>query len=198
VGSYYHDIGKILRPYFFVENQTDGENVHEKLDPVTSAQIIISHVADGLVLARRYGLPDKIQAFIPEHHGTMLAAYFYRMAINSSEDRSNVDESDFRYAGPKPQSKETAIVMLADSTEARVRAERPPTPEDMDRLTRETINDRLGDGQLDECDLTLRDLEVIREAFLAVLQGIFHPRIQYPEATSQERDRRSAQRMTRT
>jgi len=187
VGSYYHDIGKILRPYFYSENQSDGENVHEKLDPVTSAQIIISHVSDGLVLAKRYGLPEKIKAFIPEHHGTMLVSYFYRMALQNAQDRQAVDESSFRYPGPKPRSKETAIVMLADSCEARIRADRPASPGDMDRLIRKTINDRLADGQLDECDLTLRELDVIRGAFLDVLKGIFHPRIQYPETPAEER-----------
>lgn len=187
VGSYYHDIGKILRPYFFSENQSDGENVHEKLDPVTSAQIIISHVTDGLVLAKRYGLPDRVRDFIPEHHGSLLVSYFYRTAIQSAKNPDTVDEADFRYPGPKPHSKETAIVMLADSCEARIRADRPPTPEEMDQLIRRTINDRLADSQLDQCDLTLRDLEMIRGAFLGVLQGIFHPRIQYPEMTRQER-----------
>jgi len=189
VGSYYHDIGKILRPYFFSENQADGENVHEKLDPVTSAQIIISHVTDGLVLAKRYGLPDKIRAFIPEHHGTMLVSYFYRMAVQNNGGPDGVDEADFRYPGPRPSSKESAIVMLADSCEARIRADRPSSPEVMDRLIRQTISERLSDGQLDQCDLTLRDLDVIRGAFLAVLQGVFHPRIQYPEMPGQDRKR---------
>ena len=191
VGSYYHDIGKILRPYFFSENQSAGENVHEKLDPVTSAQIIISHVTDGLVLAKRYGLPDRIRDFIPEHHGTLLVSYFYRTAVQNSADRDSIDESDFRYPGPKPRSKETAIVMLADSCEALIRADRPSTPEEMDHLIRQTISNRLADGQLDQCDLTLRDLEVIRGAFLGILQGIFHPRIQYPEMTLQERKQQS-------
>jgi len=180
VGAYYHDIGKTLRPYFFAENQSDGENVHDRLDPVTSAQIIISHVTDGLVLAKKYGLPEKIRAFIPEHHGTTLVSYFYRRAQDNNLSEE-IEENNFRYPGPKPQSKETAIVMLADSIEARVRADRPSTPAEMARLVREVINDRLVEGQLDECDLTLRDLEKIREAFLTVLQGIFHPRVQYPE-----------------
>jgi len=109
--------------------------------------------------------------------------------VQNSGDAEEVDEADFRYPGPKPSSKESAIVMLADSCEARIRADRPPSPEGMDRLIRETITERLADGQLDQCDLTLRDLEVIRGAFLGVLQGIFHPRIQYPEMTAQERRR---------
>ncbi|MCE5260137.1 MAG: HDIG domain-containing protein [Chloroflexi bacterium] len=185
VGSYYHDIGKTLHPYFFVENQGDGPNPHDQLDPKTSAEIIISHVTEGIELARKYDLPEKVVAFIPEHHGTTLVAYFYRMAVQESE-ADYVDESSFRYHGPKPQSKETAIVMLADSIEALVRANHPNTHEEVERLIRQIINDRLVSGQLDECDLTLRDLDKIRQAFAGVLLGIFHPRIKYPEKAKQK------------
>lgn len=180
VGCYYHDIGKILRPYFFSENQSDGENPHDKLDPRTSAEIIISHTTDGLALARKHKLPERVCAFTIEHHGTTVVTYFYRRAVQES-DGQDVDENDFRYPGPKPQSRETAIVMLADSIEAWVRANRPSTQAEMERVIRQVINDRLIGGQLDECDLTLKDLDNIREAFISVLQGIFHPRIQYPE-----------------
>ena len=188
VGSYYHDIGKTNRPYFFAENQSDGENPHDKLDPHTSADIIISHTADGLALAHKYKLPDKVCSFIPEHHGTTLVTYFYRRATQESEGRE-VNEDDFRYPGPKPQSKESAIVMLADSIEAWVRANRPPTQAEMERVIRRVINDRLISGQLDECELTLLDLDKIREAFISVLQGIFHPRIQYPERAARQNHR---------
>jgi len=184
VGSYYHDIGKTTRPYFFAENQNDGENPHDRLDPRTSAEIIIAHTADGLALARKYGLPDKVRDFIAEHHGTNLVTYFYRRA-NQENPQGSVNEELFRYPGPKPQSKETAIVMLADSIEAWVRANRPATQAEMERVIRQVINDRLVSGQLDECDLTLRDLDKIREAFSSVLQGIFHPRVQYPEKAPQ-------------
>ncbi|MBC7317037.1 MAG: HDIG domain-containing protein, partial [Chloroflexi bacterium] len=180
VGSYYHDIGKTLQPYFFTENQTEGENPHDALDPRTSAEIIISHVTKGLELAEKAKLPDKVRAFIPEHHGTTLVTYFYRRA-NQEADGQEVDEAHFRYPGPKPQSKETAIVMLADSVEAWSRANRPATQAEMERLVRQVINDRLVSGELDECDLTLKDLDRIRESFISVLQGIYHPRIQYPE-----------------
>ncbi|MFQ6014135.1 MAG: HD family phosphohydrolase [Anaerolineae bacterium] len=180
VGAYYHDIGKTLRPYFFSENQSDGINVHERLDPKTSAQIIISHVKDGLELAKKYGLPEKIRAFIPEHHGTRLATYFYHQAVEQAGDEA-VDEEDFRYPGPKPQTPESAIVMLADGVEAAARATHPTSPEEIDKLLRKIINDRLLSGQLDECDLSLRDIDLIREAFANILQGIFHPRVQYPE-----------------
>jgi len=182
VGAYYHDIGKTVRPYFFVENQLSGVDPHERLDPNTSAQIIISHVQDGLDLAEKYKVPAAIRNFIPEHQGTGLTLYFYRMAVKAAGDEGqSVREEHFRYPGPKPQSRETAIVMLADSCEARVRSARPASVEEIHRIIHETIKARLDAGELDECDLTLRDLEQIRAAFLHVLQGVFHPRVQYPE-----------------
>lgn len=182
VGSYYHDVGKTMRPYFFTENQVGSVNPHERLDPRTSAQIIISHVQDGLDLADKYGLPSAVRAFIPEHHGTGLVLAFYRTAVrDAGEDGDSVREEDYRYPGPKPQSKETAVVMLADSSEARVRSAGPESAEEMDRIIRDTIGNRLDSGQLSGADLTLRDLDQIREAFLNVLQGVFHPRVRYPE-----------------
>jgi putative nucleotidyltransferase with HDIG domain len=188
VGTYYHDIGKTVRPYFFTENRVGDVNPHERLDPRTSAQIILSHVADGLDLAERHHLPSAIRAFIPEHQGTGLTLAFYRMAVNEAGgDSSQVREEDYRYPGPRPQSRETAIVMLADSCEARIRSARPNSTEEMDRLIRETIKAKVDEGQLDESDLTLRDLEEIREAFLNVLQGVFHPRVKYPEPVKVKR-----------
>jgi cyclic-di-AMP phosphodiesterase PgpH len=189
VGSYYHDIGKTLQPYFFAENQGDGKNPHDDLDPATSAEIILSHPREGLRLARKYRLPDRVCAFIPEHHGTTLQTYFYRRASQQSEE--DVNEDDYCYPGPKPQTKETAIVMLADSIEAWVRANRPSTQAEMERVIRRVINDRLVSGQLDECDLTLKDLDAIRMAFNSVLQGIFHPRVQYPERSEQRSPRKN-------
>ncbi len=188
VGSYYHDIGKTLRPHFFSENQTDGQNPHDKLDPQTSAEIVIAHTIEGLELARRYRLPDKVCAFIAEHHGTTLVSYFYRKASQAAEDHE-VDEAAFRYPGPKPQSRETAILMLADAVEAWVRADRPATEPEMERVIRRVINDRLIGGQLDETELTLKDLDRIREAFGSVLKGLYHPRIQYPERAVQRNER---------
>lgn len=184
VGAYYHDVGKIARPYFFVDNQEEGVNVHERLDPQTSAQIIISHVEDGLDLAKKYGLPSKIRDFIPQHHGTSLATYFYHQARQSEGDE--VNEEDFRYPGPKPQSKETAIVMLADGCEAAVRAERPDSLQGIEEVVRKVVGSKMLDGQLDECDLTLRDLDEIRGAFVSILQGVFHPRVKYPEEAKVE------------
>jgi len=179
VGAYYHDVGKIVRPYFFVDNQVEGINVHERLDPRTSAQIVISHVKDGLDLAKKYRLPSKVRDFIPQHQGTGLATYFYCKAREGEGD--TVNEENFRYPGPKPQTKETAIVMLADSCEAVVRAERPASVEEIEAVVRKVISGKMLDGQLDECDLTLRDLDGIRDAFVSILQGVFHPRIKYPE-----------------
>ena len=131
-------------------------------------------------LARKYRLPDKVRDFIPEHHGTTLVTYFYRQA-NQNGDGEDIREEDYCYPGPKPQTRETGIVMLADGVEAAVRAQRPTTHAEMERIMRQIINDRLVSGQLDECDLTLKELDRIREAFGNVLQGVFHPRIQYPE-----------------
>jgi len=184
VGAYYHDVGKITRPYFFVDNQVEGVNVHERLDPRTSAQIVISHVKDGLDLAKKYRLPSKVRDFIPQHHGTSLATYFYQQARESEGDE--VNEEDFRYPGPKPQTKETAIVMLADNCEAAVRAERPASLEEIEELVRKVIGNKVLAGQLDECDLTLRDLDEIRSAFVSILEGVFHPRIKYPEEAKVE------------
>ncbi len=181
VGAYYHDVGKLSTPHFFAENQAEGMNPHSRLDPHTSAQIIINHVREGLKLADRYHLPREVRDFIPQHHGTMLVRYFYVKAVEEAGDASKVNESDFRYPGPKPQRKETAILMLADGVEAAVRASAPHTQEEIDRVIRNIFAERLLDGQLDESNLTLRDLNVIRTAFMEVLKGLYHPRVKYPE-----------------
>jgi putative nucleotidyltransferase with HDIG domain len=182
VGSYYHDIGKTVRPLFFAENRGGDIDPHEHLDPATSAQIVLSHVQDGLDLAEKYNLPEAIRAFIPEHQGKGLTLSFYRMAVKAAEATGQpVDEATYRYPGPRPQSQETAIVMLADSCEARVRSARPSSPDEIDRILRETIKYKLDHGELGESDLTLRDLDRIREAFLSVLMGMFHARVAYPE-----------------
>jgi putative nucleotidyltransferase with HDIG domain len=182
VGTYYHDVGKTVRPYFFTENRVGSENPHKNMDPRTSASIIISHVQDGLDLAEQYNLPSAVRAFIPEHHGTSLVLAFYRMAVSAAADGDEeVQEEDFRYPGPKPQTKETAILMLADGCEARVRSAEPESAEEIERLIHEMVKARLDSGQLDESDLTLHDLQVVQASFLNVLQGVFHPRVKYPE-----------------
>jgi len=181
VGAYYHDVGKTVRPYFFVENQVEGMNVHDRLDPHTSAQIVISHVSDGLALARKYHLPSRISAFIPEHQGTAVNSYFYHRAKEQKGEGQEVREEDYRYPGPKPQSKETAIVMLADSCEAAARASQVNDPDEITALVQKIIRGQIAQGELDESDLTLRDLSRIRDVFVSILQGIRHPRIEYPE-----------------
>lgn len=178
IGGYYHDIGKLSRPYAFIENQMDGENIHDQLDAYTSARIILAHVSDGLQLAVKYGIPSRIQDLIAQHHGTMLVQYFYRQACQGAE--SSVDESAFRYPGPKPQTREAGIMMLADGVEATVRASRDHSAEIVTRIVDKIIQDRVTSGQLDECELTLSDLRKVRQAFIAVLQSIYHPRIEYP------------------
>jgi cyclic-di-AMP phosphodiesterase PgpH len=181
VGAYYHDIGKTVRPYFFIENRVGSVDPHERLDPKTSAQIIVSHVQDGLDLAKKHRLPAAIRAFIPEHQGTDLVLAFYRMAVKAADDGDSVREEDFCYPGPKPQSRETAIVMLADGCEARVRSAQPRSVEEIEEIITATIKSKMEQGQLDDSDLTLHDLSEIATAFLSVLQGVFHPRIKYPE-----------------
>lgn len=178
-GSYYHDVGKIRRPYFFIENQIGGENLHDKLSPNLSRLIILQHVDDGVMLARQYKIPEQIIDFIREHHGTTLISYFYYRALKENPD--NVKEEDYRYKGPKPRSKETAIVMLADAVEAAVRSLSDPSPQKIEDTVRGVIIDRLNDGQLNDSPLTLKDIEVIITSFIKVLNGLFHPRIEYPE-----------------
>lgn len=189
VGSYYHDIGKLKRPYFFIENQMTRENPHDKIAPSLSTLIITSHVKDGLDLAREYKLPRAIEAIIEQHHGTCLVSYFYQRALESDRPEL-VAESDFRYDSVKPQSKEAALVMLADSVEAAIRSLQKPTPGRLEGLTRKIIKEKLHDGQLDECDLTFKDLDRIAETFVRVLGGIFHSRIEYPESMLTEIERR--------
>lgn len=179
VGAYYHDIGKVKRPYFFIENQLGQENPHDKMSPALSAVVITAHVKDGLELAREYRLPATVSAFIAEHHGTALVSYFYSRA--AQQDGPRVEEEGFRYDTPRPRSRETAIVMLADAVEAAVRALPDPTPAAIEAVVAKIIGSRLQDRQLDEAPLTLRDLDAISRAFVRVLSGIYHPRIEYPE-----------------
>ncbi len=181
VGAYYHDVGKIKNPHFFVENQTEGVNAHDTLnDPYKSAEIIVGHVKEGVALAKKHRVPGRIQDFIRQHHGTTTVAFFLAKAIER-DGAALVDESRFHYTGPKPQWRETAILMLADSVEAVTRAKKPTSIDSIDKIVRDIITERLTDGQLDECTLTLLDLNTIREAFVKVLQGIYHPRIAYPD-----------------
>ncbi len=183
VGSYYHDVGKVMHPALFSENQMGNVNIHDSLDPRTSARVVVAHVRDGLALAQEQGLPARIRDFVAQHHGTRLATYFYHRATQGGVE---VDPEPFRDPGPRPQTKETAIVMLADSVEAAARAGEQRSPEEMDELVDRIVVERTAEGQLNECDLTFADLEKVREAFKGILKGIFHPRIEYP-ATLEEK-----------
>ncbi|MCW5878555.1 MAG: HDIG domain-containing protein [Anaerolineales bacterium] len=183
IGSLYHDAGKARQPHFFIENQVPGsKNPHDALTPQESAKVILQHVPDGLQLAAKHHLPRRIQDFIAEHHGTLLARYQYAKALEAAGgDESKVDLNEFRYPGPKPGSRETALVMLADGCEARTRSERPDTREELRALVKNVIDNRLAQGQLENTDLTLQDLKVIEDVFVSGLRGVYHPRLVYPE-----------------
>lgn len=181
VGAYYHDIGKTVRPYFFAENILDGSSPHEKLDPLTSAQIIISHVKDGVDLAQKYKLPERIQDFIREHHGRSLVKYFYLQAQRQHDGETPIAEADFRYPGPNPRSRETAVLMLADTCEAAVRAMRPASREELEMIVNRLIDERIASGELNDSNLTFHELQIVKDVFLQVLQGVHHPRILYPD-----------------
>lgn len=180
VAAYYHDVGKIARPYFFIENQVEGTNIHDDMDPSSSAQAILSHVTEGVALARRYRLPAEVGDVIQQHHGSRLASFFYGKAATAARARGeDLSEEAFRYPGPKPQTKVVALVMLADAVEATVRSNPRHSSEELERVVREIVLEQLLD-QLDESGLTLKELEAIRKAFVSVLQGVYHPRLQYP------------------
>lgn len=180
VGAYYHDVGKTRRPLFFVENQMTKENPHEKIAPSLSHLIITSHVSDGLEMLQKAGLPKPIRDICATHHGTTILWYFYNKA-KEQDKNGTVKIDDFRYPGPKPKTRECAIVMICDAVEAAVRSMSKPTPNRVEGVIRKIIRDRLEDGQLDECDLTLQDLDVMIPAFMKTLKGIYHARIEYPD-----------------
>jgi putative nucleotidyltransferase with HDIG domain len=191
VGSYFHDIGKMLKPHYFIENQT-GENRHDALEPALSTLIIIGHVKDGVALAEQYRLPRPIIDFIQQHHGTTLVEYFYREALRQQESQGlsapRADgqphplEPTFRYPGPKPQTRENGIVMLADAVESSSRALSVPTPGSLRKLVHDLLMKRLLDGQFEESGLTLTELHVIEESLCKGLIALYHSRIKYPEA----------------
>lgn len=188
VGALYHDVGKTLNPLFFIENQIQGEpNPHDDLDPVVSAATIIRHVSDGLDLSKKHNLPPRIQDFIAEHHGTLLTRYQYNRAVEAAGgDPEPIDQAKFRYPGPKPHSRETALIMLADGCEARARAEHPKNEAEIRSIVKKIFDNCLKDSQLDETRLTLKDISMISESFVASLMGIYHQRINYPELSTEE------------
>ncbi|MBW1801530.1 MAG: HDIG domain-containing protein, partial [Deltaproteobacteria bacterium] len=185
VSAYYHDIGKMKKPLYFIENQMGGENKHEKLAPSMSSLILISHVKDGVELARENKIGREIIDIIQQHHGTSLISFFYqkakdRMVVKGGK-ATDIKEEDFRYPGPKPQTKEAGLVMLADMVEAAARSLVDPAPARIQGLVQKIINKVFSDGQLDECELTLKDLHEIAKSFNKTLSGIFHQRVEYPE-----------------
>lgn len=177
VGCYYHDVGKMRRPQFFIENQM-GVNPHDSLPPETSADIIIAHTTEGAEMLRKYKIPQEIIDIALQHHGTSLLKFFYH---KSQEENGEVDEARFRYPGPKPQTKESAIISIADSVEAAVRSMKEPTAEKIRNLVQAIIRDRVQDSQFDECDISLRELTKIEEVMCETLNGMFHTRIEYPK-----------------
>lgn len=180
VGAYYHDIGKLKRPYFFSENQLSGENPHTRLSPNLSSLIIGAHPKDGLEMGKQYRLPEAILEIIEQHHGNSMISFFYQKAVENG-NHNVVTADSFRYEGPKPQTKEAAIIMLADAVEAGVRSLSKPSNNRVETMTRRMIKEKLDDGQLDQCDLTLKELDQISEAFVYIMSGIYHSRIEYPE-----------------
>ncbi len=195
VGCYFHDIGKMLKPEYFVENQHGGVNKHDSLSPHMSYLIIVNHVKEGVKLAEKYKLPNAVKQFIPEHHGNSLVSYFYHKA-KENNDGKEINESDFRYPGPRPQTKETAIAMMADTVEAASRALKDPSPQRIRTLVDSLIESKLKEDQLDECDLTLKDIYRIKEAFIPILTGIHHLRIEYPDENGKKKDKKPAEEKT--
>ncbi|TXL68008.1 HD family phosphohydrolase [Cerasibacillus terrae] len=178
VGAYYHDIGKTVRPHYFIENQLAIRNPHDFIEPRQSAQIIMAHPYDGVEMLKKHKMPKEIIAIAQQHHGTTLLKYFY---YKEKETDEHVTESEFRYPGPKPQTKETAIVSICDSVEAATRSLKEPTKEKIEEVVSSIIKDRLTDGQFDECALTFMELKIAQQTICDTLKGIFHSRIQYPE-----------------
>jgi putative nucleotidyltransferase with HDIG domain len=192
VAAYYHDVGKLANPLAFIENQAGGDNIHDQLEPEVSAHILKQHVADGIDLAYKARLPKALIAYIPQHHGTAIMSYFYARAKELAGPGVTIDEQKFRHAGPKPQSREAALIMLADGVEASVRSLSARDEPAIRGMVSRIIEERTTDGQFDECDLTLRDLELIREAFVGQLLGMYHTRVAYPQNTVVELESRRA------
>ncbi len=183
VGAYYHDIGKINKPQYFVENRVGSINLHDKLSPAMSLLIIVGHVKDGIELAREYGLPPALHHFIESHHGTTLVEYFYHEARKGKAEEEQPEEFEYRYPGPKPHTKEAAILMICDAVESASRTMAEPTATRIEQLVHKLAMKRLMDGQFDECDITLGQLHVVEQSLTRTLAGIYHGRIAYPAAS---------------
>ncbi len=187
IGAYYHDVGKLQKPEYFSENQSLTGNKHDMLSPSMSKLVIMNHVKDGVEMAQKYRLNPRLIDFILSHHGNSLVYYFYRRALENVEEDQEVAEEGFRYPGPKPNTKEIAIVMLADSVEAAMRTLKDPANDTVKDMVHKIINNKFIDGQFDECDLTLKDLERIASVFIRILSGIYHTRINYPDEKQEPR-----------
>jgi hypothetical protein len=182
VGSYYHDIGKIMKPEYFVENMGEDKSIHDRLRPSMSKMVIIAHVKDGIELAEEAGVPEKIVDMIPMHHGTTIVEYFYQKARRETAQAEDLPrETEYRYPGAKPRFPEAGILMLADMVEAIAKTEAEPNPSRFRTMVHDQILKRLLDGQLDECDLTLNDLRLVEDSFVRTLTNMYHGRIKYPE-----------------
>jgi putative nucleotidyltransferase with HDIG domain len=193
VGAYYHDIGKINKPDYFAENEIGSTSRHKELSPAMSQLIIVGHVKDGVEMAKEYGLPAVLRQFIETHHGTTLVEFFYNEAKKKRDDKqSPPSESEFRYAGPKPRTKEAAIVMLSDSVEGAVRSLSDVTPTKIETVVHNIAMKRLQDGQFDECDLSLRELSQIETSVSKTLAAHYHSRMAYPKAPDEPEDIPSA------
>ncbi|MBP9853448.1 MAG: HDIG domain-containing protein [Candidatus Omnitrophica bacterium] len=193
VGGYYHDIGKMVKPEYFTENQMAGPNKHDNIEPSMSRLVIMNHVKEGIELAKKYKLNPVIIDFIPQHHGTSLIYYFYQKSVAEASEGEKIDEEIFRYPGPKPQSRETAIILLADSVEGATRALEDQNPSNIEFTVKKVVNNKFIDGQLDECPLTLKEIDKISSTFIRVLTAMYHGRVKYPEKKSgSERKNRSA------
>jgi putative nucleotidyltransferase with HDIG domain len=183
VGVYYHDIGKIVKPQYYIENQPRGRNPHDKLKPSMSAAIVRSHVAEGLKLAEQYRLPDSVKAFIAQHHGTQPISFFLQQA-KESDPGARLDPREFAYLGPRPQTRETAVVMLADSVESAARVLPDPSPERIRELVDKIVNAKIAAGQLDQSPLTLREINRAKDVLARALSSMYHHRVDYPAAAN--------------
>lgn len=196
VGAYYHDIGKMIKPEYFTENQLMGGNKHDNIEPSMSRLVILNHVKEGLDLAKKHNLNPRIMDFISQHHGTSLMYYFYQKSLEDASNGEKVDEDSFRYPGPKPQSRETAINLLADSVEAATRSIDEPNLNKIEATVRKVINNKFIDGQLDDCNLTLRDIEKISSTFVRILSAMYHTRVKYPERQNGNSDKKPSEKNT--
>jgi len=186
IACYYHDIGKSLQPHYFIENQRNNYNPHDRLTPKQSARIIKTHVVDGVALGEQYNLPEPVMNAIWMHHGTSLIKYFYVQAKNNAEDPDQVKEADYQYAGKKPNTREAGIIFLADRIEAACRTLKDPTMVDFRQKIQELVNSAVAEGQLMECPLTLQEIYTIIDSFTETLVGIHHHRIEYPKMNNAE------------